>query len=179
MSDTLTRPAFYSSEEYPELTSACSEWREIRDEGWGIRSEMMWIEDERTDDRAWSFGPLVVEEAARTSDRNRLCEALRVKTPHTMKILRDIPGLLACGFSLLRAHSRIRMHSHVDPCVTASLCLSPADPCWITAGCETRHFYQGELIIFDFTLPHEIVNDSSTDRLALLMLLPNKSLMVS
>ena len=137
---------------------------------------MMWIEDERTNERAWSFGPLVLEEAARKPHRDQLCEALRVKTPHTMKILQDVPRLLACGFSLLRAHSRIRMHSHVDPCVTASLCLSPADPCWITVGSEMRHFHQGELVVFDFTLPHEIVNASSTDRLALLILLPNKSL---
>ena len=179
MSDPLIRRAFFSAKEYPELSMVCSEWRAIRDEGRDIRSDMMWIEDERTNKRTWSFGPLIVEEAAKTPHRSQLCDTLRIKTPRTMKMVRDIPGLLACGFSLVRAHSRIRRHSHVDPCVTASLCLSSADPCWIRVGAETRRFHPGELIVFDFTLPHEIVNESSTDRLNLLILLPNKSLRLS
>jgi aspartyl/asparaginyl beta-hydroxylase (cupin superfamily) len=174
--ETLTRRAFFSQEEYPELAFIRNEWRTIRDEGRNLRDSMIWIEDRRTAGQVWAFAPLLMEEGQRTPDRDRLCEFLRARAPRTMTILRDIPTLLGCGFSLLLAQGRIGTHDHTRPFVTAILGLSSADPSWIKVGSETQFIRKGELVIFDYTLPHEVVNESSVDRLALLILLPNKSL---
>jgi aspartyl/asparaginyl beta-hydroxylase (cupin superfamily) len=170
------RHEFFPAGDYPELDPVRSEWREIRDEALSLQPAMMWIEDNRTTGKVWAFGPLLLEEGDRTRDRDHLSDLMRRRATRTMTLLRQIPTLLGCGFSLLVAHSRIDKHVHSMPFVTAILGLSRADPCWITVGSETERIREGELTIFDYTQPHEVVNASDVDRLALLVLLPNKSL---
>ncbi len=167
---------FFSADDYPELEPVRSEWRAIREEAISLLPEMMWVEDNRTTGRVWAFGPLLLEDGDRKPDRDHLSDLMRRRATRTMTLLRQIPTLLGSGFSLLVAHSRIDKHVHSMPFVTAILGLSPADPSWITVGTETKRIREGELTIFDYTQPHEVVNASDVDRLALLILLPNKSL---
>jgi aspartyl/asparaginyl beta-hydroxylase (cupin superfamily) len=167
---------FFPAGDYPELEPVRSEWREIREEAISLLPEMMWVEDNRTTGKVWAFGPLVLEEGDRTLARDHLSDVMRTRATRTMALLRQIPTLLGCGFSLLVAHSRIDEHIHSMPFVTAILGLSPADPCWIRVANETKRIREGELTIFDYTQPHEVVNASDVDRLALLILLPNKNL---
>jgi aspartyl/asparaginyl beta-hydroxylase (cupin superfamily) len=169
------RLAFFPAGDYPELDHVRSEWREIRDEARSLLSTMMWVEDYRTVGKVWAFGPLLLEEGDRTLDRDRMCTFMRQRATRTMTLLREIPTLLGCGFSLLVAGARIAEHVHTRPFVTAILGLSPAHPCWITVGGETQPIREGEFTIFDYTQPHDVVNASDADRLALLVLLPNKS----
>jgi aspartyl/asparaginyl beta-hydroxylase (cupin superfamily) len=170
------RSAFFPTGDFPELEHLRCEWREIQDEARSLLPAMMWLEDDRTTGKVWALGPLILEEGDRTPDRDHLADDMRRRATRTMTLLRQIPTLLGCAFSLLVARSRIDKHIHSMPFVTAILGLSPADPCWITVGSETRHIHQGELTIFDYTQPHEVINASDVDRLALLILLPNKSL---
>jgi aspartyl/asparaginyl beta-hydroxylase (cupin superfamily) len=135
---------------------------------------MMWVDDNRTAGKVWAFGPLMLEEGDRTPERDQLSEMMRGRATRTMALLGEIPTLLGCGFSLLLAQSRIDKHTHSMPFVTALLGLSPANPCWITVGSDSQRICEGEFTIFDYTLPHEVTNDSGVDRLALLILLPNK-----
>jgi aspartyl/asparaginyl beta-hydroxylase (cupin superfamily) len=169
------RLAFFPAADYPELALVRSEWREIREEALSLLPSMMWLEDDRTTGKVWALGPLILEEGDRTPDRDLLADVMRRRTTRTMTLLYQIPNLLGCAFSLLVARSRIDKHIHSGTSVTAILGLSPADPCWITVGDENRRIRQGELTIFDYTQPHEVVNASHVDRLALLILLPNKS----
>jgi aspartyl/asparaginyl beta-hydroxylase (cupin superfamily) len=169
------RLAFFTASDYPELARVRAEWREIRDEACSLLPMMIWVEDYRTAGKVWAFGPLLLEEGDRTPDRDRLCAVMRQRATRTMTLLHEIPTLLGCGFSLLVAGGRIGEHVHSMPFVTAILGLSAAHPCWITVGTETRPIQEGELTIFDYTQPHEVVNASEADRLALLVLVPNKS----
>jgi len=168
-------PAFFLGKEYPELDRVRSEWRVIREEALGLLPAMMWVNDNRTTGNVWAFGPLMLEEGERTPERDQLCDVMRQRATKTMTLLHQIPTLLGCGFSLLVAHSKIDEHDHSNPFVTAILGLSPANPCWITVGGKTQHIREGELTIFDYSQPHEVVNASDVDRLALLILLPNKA----
>lgn len=170
------RPAFLPIINYPELEPIRSEWREIREEAVSLRSSMMWVEDNRTKGRVWAFGPLMLERGDRTVERDYLSDIMRRRATRTMELLYQLPTLLGCGFSLLLANSRIDKHTHSMPFVTAILGLSYANPCWITVGTESKRICEGELTIFDYTQPHEVVNASMVDRLALLVLLPNKNL---
>lgn len=167
--------AFFPSSDYPELAHVRSEWREIREEARSLLPTMMWVEDYRTVGKVWAFGPLLLEEGDRTPDRELLCAFMRQRATRTMTLLHEVPTLLGCGFSLLLAGGRIGEHVHSRPFVTAILGLSAAHPCWITVGAETRPIQEGEFTIFDYTQPHEVVNASDADRLALLVLVPNKS----
>ena len=169
------RLAFFPDSDYPELDHVRSEWRAIRDEARSLLPTMMWVEDYRTVGKVWAFGPLLLEEGDRTPDRDRMCAFMREHATRTMTLLHEIPTLLGCGFSLLVAGGRIGEHVHSKPFVTAILGLSPTHPCWITVGPETRPIREGEFTIFDYTQTHEVVNASEVDRLALLILLPNKS----
>lgn len=169
------QPAFFPAEDYPELTAVRSSWREIRDEGRRLIPQMIWVEDERTAGRVWAFGPLLLEVGDRSSTRDRLSALMRRRATRTMTVLRQLPNLLGCGFSLLLAGGRIGEHVHSGPSVTAILGLTPAQSCWITVGTETRAIREGELTIFDYAQPHAVVNAGDVDRLALLILLPNKS----
>jgi beta-hydroxylase len=166
---------FFPAADYPELDPVRSNWREIREEAVSLVPTMMWVEDNRTTGRVWAFGPLVLEEGDRTLDRDHLSDVMLRRATRTMTLLSQIPNLQGCGFSLLVARSRIDEHIHSMPFVTAILGLSPANPCWIRVANKTKSIREGELTIFDYTQPHEVVNASDVDRLALLILLPNKS----
>jgi aspartyl/asparaginyl beta-hydroxylase (cupin superfamily) len=173
------RLAFFPAGDYPELEFLRSEWRQIREEALSLLPAMMWLEDDRTTGKVWALGPLILEEGDRTPDRDLLADVMRRRAKWTMTLLHQIPTLLGCAFSLLVARSKIDKHIHSGAFITAILGLSPADPCWITVGRETQRIREGELTIFDYTQPHEVVNASNVDRLALLILLPNKSRQVT
>lgn len=172
----MMRPAFFPLYEYPELEPVRLKWKDICDEAQGLRRNMVWIEDERTTKRVWAFAPLQVEKDDRDGYLDRLSPAFRSRAPKTVELLHEIPGVLAYGFSLLLSRGRISAHAHRNPFVTAVLGLSVGDHCWLTVGDETQRIQQGNVLIFDYTLRHEVFNDSSADRLVLLVLLPNKSL---
>jgi aspartyl/asparaginyl beta-hydroxylase (cupin superfamily) len=175
----MTQRAFFSLREYPELERVRRQWREIRDEGQKLRRDMVWIEDERTNGRVWAFAPLKPENVDRTPQLDAMSIAFRAKAPETVRLVQTIPRVLGYGFSLLLAGSRIDTHAHVNPYVTAMLGLSVGDSCWLTVGHETYKIRPGHILTFDYTLPHEVSNKSSKDRLVLLILLPNKSLCTS
>ncbi|HYE17548.1 MAG TPA: aspartyl/asparaginyl beta-hydroxylase domain-containing protein [Tepidisphaeraceae bacterium] len=166
--------AFQPREAYPELEPLLEHWPEIRKEGERIRPHMIWVDDDRTDGRSWAFAPLWPEEEDRTPRLDAVSADLRSRAPNTVKLAAAIPGLLGCGFSLLLGRSAIGIHCHSNPFVTAMLGLSVGRPCWIAAGPETRDIQSGDILIFDYTFRHQVVNESADDRLVLLVLLPNK-----
>jgi beta-hydroxylase len=173
---SVTRASFLAPADYPELEPVRRNWRTIRAEGVSLQPRMFWIEDERTAGPQWAFAPLLVEDEDWTAELEEMSKEFRSLAPRTVQYINAIPRILACGFSLLLAGGRIGLHSHQNPFLTAMLGLSAADPCWIRVADETRPIRAGELIIFDYSLPHEVVNESDENRLVLLILLPNKSL---
>jgi beta-hydroxylase len=171
----MRRP-FFPISDYPELKLIQQNWRELRCEGERLCNEMIWIQDERTDERVWAFAPLQPEKDDKDPYLNAVSQTLRDGASLTVDLVNSIQGVLGYGFSLLRAQSRIRSHAHSNPFVTAMLGLRVGDSCFIKVGGLTRRIRSGRMLIFDYTLPHGVSNESLTDRLVLLILLPNKSL---
>jgi aspartyl/asparaginyl beta-hydroxylase (cupin superfamily) len=174
--DLLMRQAFFSLDTYPELEPVLQRWREICSEAQTFLNEMIWIEDDRTNGKVWAFAPLQPEEEDRDPYLDALSVYFRSLSPLTVELVSSIPTVLGYGFSLLLAKSTIGAHSHSNPFVTAMLGLSVGGSCWIKVGPETRQIQSGEMLIFDYSLSHEVYNQDNKDRLVLLILLPNKSL---
>ena len=168
----LTRPSCYHIEIYPELAIVQRSWPEIREEALALRPDMIWIEDERTRGHTWAFGPLVPEEEDRDDVLDALSARLRERAPFTMRLMATIPELLACGFSMLCAGERIGLHAHPNQFLTAMLGLAGGSACTVRVGAESRPIRPGDLLLFDYSLPHEVVNAGPDDRLVLLMLIP-------
>lgn len=166
--------AFYPIEEYPELEILRSNWKTIRDEAWSLREQMLWIEDERTRGKAWAFAPLRVEEEDRDVMLDKVGRELRSEARRTVELVSQVPGVLGYAFSLLLAGATIAEHAHSNPYVTAILGLEVEAPCWIRVASDTRAIKEQRFVIFDYTLPHEVRNESKTNRLVLLVLLPDK-----
>jgi len=167
--------AFFPLRDYPELEPLRECWELIRREAQEFRADMVWVEDDRTAGRVWQFAPLQPEEEDRDPVLDELSHCLRRRANESARVVGAIPGVLAYGFSLLLGGATIGIHQHANPFVTAMLGLAVGDRCWITVGQETEHIRAGHMLIFDYTLPHTVVNESKEERLVLLVLLPNKS----
>ncbi len=100
--------------------------------------------------------------------------ANRRLVPKTTEILAAVPALEAYAFSALKPNGHIRPHRHTNAFVTAALCLQHGGNSYIVVGGERRDYRDGELIIFDYTLEHEVFNLGSKERIVLLMLLDNR-----
>lgn len=95
--------------------------------------------------------------------------------PRTMAALAklDQPAIAGASptamFSLLAPHTTIPPHSGVNN--TRLLCHLPLivpEGCWFRVGAETRHWREGEAIIFDDTIEHEASNPSDRLRIVLI-----------
>ena len=97
------------------------------------------------------------------------------RCPRTMAALDGLP-LTWMGtrtpsvfFSLLRPNTRIPPHSGMlNTRIICHLPLVVPDGCGIRVGNETRHWREGELLIFDDSIEHEAWNDSDKNRVVLI-----------
>ena len=156
---------------YPELSALFAGWRIIRDEALGSIDQMIGVDDERSERGAWRALPLMPEEEDRPFVPEQICQRGRALAPHTVRLVEELPSLRGFAFSLLRPRCRIRPHRHDNAYVTASLCLQSGGRSYICVDGEKRDYQEGEIIIFDYRLTHEIVNQGDDDRIALLVLL--------
>lgn len=95
--------------------------------------------------------------------------------PRTMAVLEQIDQPVITGasptamFSLLAPHTTIPPHNGVNN--TRLLCHLPLvvpEGCWFRVGAETRHWREGEAIVFDDTIEHEASNPSDLLRVVLI-----------
>lgn len=95
--------------------------------------------------------------------------------PRTMAVLAKLDQPVIAGasptamFSLLAPHTAIPPHNGVNN--TRLLCHLPLvvpEGCWFRVGAETRHWREGEAMIFDDTIEHEASNPSELLRVVLI-----------
>jgi aspartyl/asparaginyl beta-hydroxylase (cupin superfamily) len=129
--------------------------------------------------RTPSFKQKVLPVLPEPEDRNFISDAalqqVQLLVPQTVSLFATLPNVIAYAYALLQPKAVIAAHRHQNPYVTASFCLACGDDCFIRVNNETRQYKEKEMIVFDYTQTHEVVNNGNTPRLALLMLLPNRN----
>lgn len=165
---------FHHLSNYPELLEILSCKDTFQQEILHLRNSMKCIIDSRINVEKWRVLPLLPEEEDKTFVDEVELQKLRTLVPKTVSILKHKPFLKAYAFSLLEPGGHINPHRHLNPYVTASLCLEDGGNSYIRVENEKRRYKTGEILIFDYTMEHEVFNNGRNDRLVLLMLLENK-----
>lgn len=93
-----------------------------------------------------------------------------LKCPRSTEIVEQVPNLMTAGFSRLAAGARIKPHvGYTSRVLRCHLGLISPPRCGIRVGGETRSWTEGKCLIFDDTIEHEAWNESSEDRVVLLL----------
>jgi hypothetical protein len=168
-------PNFQHIDLYPELMIVQQRFDILYADAIRCMNKMIPVRDKRVKNDNWKVLPLVLEEEDRNFINDLESKKLQDIVPATFSLLSQIPSIKAFAYSQLQPHSIIAAHKHSNPFVTASFCLScePAS-CYIKVNDEIRFFEEKELIIFDYTQMHEVVNNGNLARVVLLMLLENR-----
>ena len=136
----------------------------IKQEGLAIVNYLK-IDDGRSD--GWLVAPLKVEEEDKGVFTQEQIDGFRQQAPITTELIEQVQAI-ASSFSLLKAHSSIKPHSHSNPYITHTLTLQAKDSYIITNG-QTLHYTEGEFTSFDYRHIHEVHNNSDIDRIVLLI----------
>lgn len=92
------------------------------------------------------------------------------KCPKTYEVLKAIPGCSAAMFSVLEPGKYIPPHKGIYKGIYRCLFILQIDEgadCWIRVNEVKTHFQTGTIIVFDETAEHEVMNASSSKRVAL------------
>ena len=102
--------------------------------------------------------------------------ANEVLCPHTTSFIRQIPEIITAEFSFLESQTQIKPHvgySKMYLRCHLPLIVPDESKCGIRVGDETRHWREGELLIFDDSFEHEAWNNSDERRVILMFDIPN------
>lgn len=171
----LSNSSFQPLGLYPELESIAARYEVIRDEALAAKSAMTDIHDSRARPGVWSVLPLLAEKEDREVVSQGVCRANRCLAPRTTEIIRAaLPSVEAYAFSALEANGHIRPHRHANAFVTAALCLQDGGNSYIVVDGKRRDYRDGEVVVFDYTLEHEVFNLGPNERIVLLVLVDNR-----
>ncbi len=96
--------------------------------------------------------------------------------PKTAEIIYSIPQILSCDYSYLKPNSHILPHKGYTKMVLRChlpLIVPNEAHCGIRVGNITKHWKEGELMIFDDSFEHEAWNKTSDHRVVLMFDIPN------
>lgn len=95
------------------------------------------------------------------------------RCPQTEKILEKIPGLLTAFYSVMLAGAHVPRHTGPTKAIlTVHLGLvvpAEREKCHMSVGDQDVVWQEGGVVIFDDMFPHEVWNDTSEDRIILLL----------
>ena len=120
------------------------------------------VETNINEDDKWKAEPLMLF--------NYLFKENIENCPETYKILSKIPGCSAAMFSVLEPGKYIPAHKGIYKGIYRclfTLQLEKDADCWIRVADVKTFFKEAELIIFDETAEHEVMNASAKPRVAL------------
>lgn len=90
--------------------------------------------------------------------------------PDTTALIERVRGMTTAGFSRLAPGTHIKPHvGFTDEVLRCHLGLITPPGARLRVGAETRDWEAGECLIFDDTVEHEAWNESSADRVVLLL----------
>lgn len=96
--------------------------------------------------------------------------------PQTAELIYSIPEIMSCDFSFMEPHTHILPHKGYSKMVLRChipLIVPDEELCAIRVGNETRHWKEGELMVFDDSFDHEAWNKSDAKRVVLMFDIPN------
>ena len=138
-----------------------------------LEKEDQWLKTfpnyvESKKDKAWKVFSFIFFNM-KFPNHSKLC-------PKTAELIYSIPQILSCDFSYLKAHTHILPHKGYTKMVLRChlpLIVPDEKLCAINIEGKTRHWKEGELMIFDDSYTHEAWNNSSNDRVVLMFDIPN------
>jgi beta-hydroxylase len=157
---------FYDSHQF-EFTRPLEEnYQAIYQEYLGIRAELIdWVETELYDQGWQVFGLFDFPHGRAIEENARRC-------PLTAELVEKYFGNHgAAGFSVLRPHTRINPHQgYQGDYLRCHLGLRiPAGDCALQVEDETRHWREGQVMVFDDRLWHRAWNNTDQERVILLV----------
>lgn len=167
------KKAFYDPQEFPFLKTIQEHWKEILTEFKQLDSKalMEWPEEYLTASGKWEiFGMYGF---------GRKLENQCARFPITCRLLEEhVPGLQCALFSILSPHTHITPHvgytgySHSVLRSHLSLIVPCPDQCKMRVAFDEARWQEGEWVVFDDTLNHEVWNNSDLHRVVLIVDFP-------
>jgi aspartyl/asparaginyl beta-hydroxylase (cupin superfamily) len=139
---------------------------EIKKENQWLRTFPDYVKSEKY--KAWKVFSFIFFNM-RFPENAKLC-------PKTAEIIYSIPEILSCDYSYLEANTHIAAHKGYSRMVLRChlpLVVPDENLCGLRVGDETRHWKEGELLIFDDSFEHEAWNKTNEKRIVLMFDIPN------
>ncbi|WP_139957876.1 aspartyl/asparaginyl beta-hydroxylase domain-containing protein [Flavicella sediminum] len=173
--ETLIKPkvAFHSLELYPQLALLFNNFQIFKQEALNCYSEHLTKFDEIDEEAALKVIPLRPEESDWERIPNEFIVKSRNLAPQTVHLVEPLENVKAFAFSSLKAGARITSYKGEKPYVMAMFCLQADKGVYLKNENKKQEIIEGELLIFDATMEHKVVNNSDKDRIVLLLLLDN------
>jgi len=154
---------FYLNEQFPFTSLLEQNWQTIRKELLALKEGQFldWPE-KHLYGQGWTvFG---LYSLGIKLDKNcRLC-------PETTRLVEQIPGLVAAGFSHMKPGTHITPHTgRPEGVLRCHLGLIVPENCALRVGDETRSWQEGKCMVFDDTVEHEAWNRSEASRVVFLL----------
>ncbi len=167
---------FYTANDFPHLKLLTSNFELIRGELLELlktQSEEHWLRTfpdyvESESHKAWKVFSFIFF-SMKFPSHAKLC-------PKTAALIYSIPAILSCDYSYLEANTHILPHKGYSKMVLRChlpLIVPDEELCGIRVGNETRHWKEGELLVFDDSFEHEAWNKSGSKRVVLMFDIPN------
>lgn len=167
---------FYDPESFPFLKT-------LADNTGIIRKELLQLIGEEKQKRWTSIFPEYVSSGNRDSWRTFTFLFFCIRSlenaelcPETAALINAIPQIISCDYSRLNANTRIFPHKGFTKTILRChlpLVVPDEKKCGIKVRNETRHWKEGELLVFDDSFEHEAWNDSDAERIVLMFDIPN------
>jgi len=163
---------FFDSEAYPWAQTVEAEWKVIRKEldALLVRRE----EIPNFQDISEKQKPLTEGEQWKTFwlyGYGEKAEENCARCPETVRILQKIPGMKSAMFSILAPRKHIPEHRGMWKGMLryhlGLIIPGPEGSCRIRVGKDVRCWQEGKSMIFDDSHPHEVWNDTDSDRVVL------------
>jgi beta-hydroxylase len=163
---------FFDVEQFPWAQTLEREWHSIRDELDGVLTDQEHLPN---------FQDISVDQATMTTDDRWKTyflygygfksEANCKRCPQTARLCKQIPGMKTAFFSILAPGKHLPPHRGPYKGVMryhlGLLIPEPAQSSGIRVDTETRHWAEGQSMIFDDTFEHEAWNDTDRTRVVL------------
>jgi beta-hydroxylase len=154
---------YYPAAQFPFTATLEGGWRSIRKELEDLHATNFVPWPERfLYAQGWEVFGLYA--FGRKLDRN--CELC----PETTHLIEQIPGLTTAGFSSLAPGTHIAAHTgYTKSVLRCHLGLIVPPGCSMRVGAETREWREGECLVFDDTIEHEVWHRGDRPRVILLL----------
>jgi len=167
------RRAFFAAGDFPELVELQREWPTIRDEARQALDTLGPVLGHPVG-HSWIL-PLVPEAEDQDLIPAEVCARARELAPIATARCSAVPYVVAFAFSRLVPGKHIALHTHWNPYLSGILTLDDGGAnSHILVDGQRHDFVDGDLMLFDYTLPHESKNEGERDRIVMLMIIDRR-----